>query len=75
LAAKVAAASGESKSRSTKTRGRDELKSGEEIIVMRVYVNGVESGAVEELDWRRFVGLSDPDGNRWALQQIVHLDA
>lgn len=32
---------------------------------------GVECSDVEELDWGRFVYFSDPDGNRWALQQIV----
>jgi catechol 2,3-dioxygenase-like lactoylglutathione lyase family enzyme len=26
---------------------------------------------VEELPWGRFVRFADPDGNRWALQQIV----
>jgi predicted enzyme related to lactoylglutathione lyase len=32
---------------------------------------GVECSGVDELDWGRFVYFSDPDGNRWALQQIV----
>jgi predicted enzyme related to lactoylglutathione lyase len=32
---------------------------------------GVECSDVDELDWGRFVYFSDPDGNRWALQQIV----
>jgi catechol 2,3-dioxygenase-like lactoylglutathione lyase family enzyme len=31
---------------------------------------GVEVSDVEEFPWGRFVFLSDPDGNRWALQQI-----
>jgi catechol 2,3-dioxygenase-like lactoylglutathione lyase family enzyme len=26
---------------------------------------------VDEQDWGRFVYFQDPDGNRWALQQIV----
>jgi uncharacterized glyoxalase superfamily protein PhnB len=26
---------------------------------------------VDEQAWGRFVTFSDPDGNRWALQQIV----
>lgn len=34
----------------------------------------VECSAVEELAWGRFVYFSDPDGNRWALQQIVRPD-
>ena len=32
---------------------------------------GVECSAVEEFPWGRFVNFQDPDGNRWALQQIV----
>lgn len=39
----------------------------------RAYLDerGVECSEVNELDWGRFVFFSDPDGNRWALQQIV----
>lgn len=32
---------------------------------------GVACTDVEELAWGRFVRFDDPDGNRWALQQIV----
>jgi predicted enzyme related to lactoylglutathione lyase len=32
---------------------------------------GVECRGVEELPWGRFVHFADPDGNRWAIQQIV----
>ncbi len=32
--------------------------------------NGVEVGAVQEFPWGRFVYLSDPDGNGWAVQQL-----
>lgn len=32
---------------------------------------GVETGEVQEFPWGRFVFFSDPDGNGWALQQIV----
>jgi predicted enzyme related to lactoylglutathione lyase len=32
---------------------------------------GVEADGVEELPWGRFVRFADPDGNRWALQQVV----
>jgi catechol 2,3-dioxygenase-like lactoylglutathione lyase family enzyme len=31
---------------------------------------GVEVSEVQEFPWGRFVFFSDPDGNRWALQQI-----
>jgi predicted enzyme related to lactoylglutathione lyase len=32
---------------------------------------GVACTDVEELAWGRFVTFEDPDGNRWALQQLV----
>ncbi|CAA9495041.1 MAG: possible lyase [uncultured Solirubrobacteraceae bacterium] len=32
---------------------------------------GVEAGEVDEQPWGRFVHFSDPDGNSWAIQQIV----
>jgi catechol 2,3-dioxygenase-like lactoylglutathione lyase family enzyme len=32
---------------------------------------GVEVGEVQEFPWGRFVFFSDPDGNGWAVQQIV----
>jgi predicted enzyme related to lactoylglutathione lyase len=31
----------------------------------------VECEGVDETPWGRFVYLSDPDGNRWAFQQLV----
>ena len=31
---------------------------------------GVEASEVDDLAWGRFVGFADPDGNRWALQQL-----
>jgi catechol 2,3-dioxygenase-like lactoylglutathione lyase family enzyme len=32
---------------------------------------GVECGDVQDFPWGRFVFFSDPDGNGWAVQQIV----
>lgn len=32
---------------------------------------GIECSDVQDLPWGRFVWFADPDGNRWALQQIV----
>lgn len=32
---------------------------------------GVEATEVQEFPWGRFVFFADPDGNRWAVQQIV----
>jgi len=31
---------------------------------------GVEAQGVEEMPWGRFVFFADPDGNRWALQEL-----
>lgn len=32
--------------------------------------NGVPVSGIEDMPWGRFVYLSDPDGNSWALQEI-----
>jgi predicted enzyme related to lactoylglutathione lyase len=32
---------------------------------------GVEVSEVQDFPWGRFVFFSDPDGNRWAVQQLV----
>ena len=31
---------------------------------------GAEVSDIQDLDWGRFVFFADPDGNRWALQQL-----
>jgi predicted enzyme related to lactoylglutathione lyase len=31
---------------------------------------GVAVSAIEDLPWGRFIFFSDPDGNRWSVQQI-----
>jgi predicted enzyme related to lactoylglutathione lyase len=31
---------------------------------------GLEVGEVQEFPWGRFVFFADPDGNRWAVQQV-----
>ena len=33
---------------------------------------GVECQGVDDQPWGRFVTFEDPDGNRWALQQMVY---
>ena len=33
---------------------------------------GVDVSQVQDFPWGRFVFFSDPDGNRWAVQQIVY---
>ena len=32
---------------------------------------GVECSEVDDQPWGRFVYFSDPDGNRWSIQQVV----
>jgi predicted enzyme related to lactoylglutathione lyase len=32
---------------------------------------GVDVSEVQEFPWGRFVFFADPDGNRWAVQQLV----
>lgn len=34
---------------------------------------GIDCDGVDEQPWGRFVYFSDPDGNRWSLQQIIRL--
>ena len=36
---------------------------------------GVEVSEVDEQPWGRFVYFSDPDGNRWSLQQLPEWSA
>ena len=33
---------------------------------------GVDVSEVQEFPWGRFVFFADPDGNRWAVQEIQH---
>ena len=32
---------------------------------------GAEVSDVQDLDWGRFVFFADPDGNKWAVQQLL----
>ena len=32
--------------------------------------NGVDVSDIQDLGWGRFVFFADPDGNRWAVQQL-----
>lgn len=34
--------------------------------------NGVDVSEVQDFPWGRFVFFADPDGNGWAVQQIVY---
>jgi len=35
---------------------------------------GVAVSAIEDLPWGRFVHFADPDGNKWAVQQLPKRD-
>ena len=35
---------------------------------------GLDVGDVQAFDWGSFVFFADPDGNRWAVQQLPHRD-
>ena len=37
--------------------------------------NGIEASDVDEQPWGRFVYFRDPDGNKWALQQLPDYSA
>ena len=37
----------------------------------QLVAGGVDASEVQDFPWGRFVFFSDPDGNRWAVQQIV----
>jgi predicted enzyme related to lactoylglutathione lyase len=37
----------------------------------RLVDGGVEVSEIQDFDWGSFVFFADPDGNRWAVQQVV----
>ena len=45
----------------------DSAEEGREALAGR----GIEVSEVQEFPWGRFVYFSDPDGNGWALQELV----
>lgn len=42
-----------------------------EAVHAQLQERGVEVSDIQDMPWGSFVFFSDPDGNRWALQQIV----
>jgi predicted enzyme related to lactoylglutathione lyase len=44
----------------------DDIETAREALVGR----GLEVSEIQDFAWGRFVFFSDPDGNRWAVQQI-----
>ncbi len=45
----------------------EEIEAAREALVER----GIEVSEVQDFPWGRFVFFSDPDGNGWAVQEIV----
>ena len=45
----------------------DDIEAARNELVAR----GAEVSDVHDLDWGRFVFFADPDGNKWALQQLL----
>jgi predicted enzyme related to lactoylglutathione lyase len=41
-----------------------------EVAREELLARGIEVGEVQEIPWGRFVFFADPDGNRWAVQQV-----
>src|ERR1700730_6386209 len=37
---------------------------------LQLVVRGVDVSDIQDLAWGRFVYFSDPDGNKWAVQQV-----
>jgi predicted enzyme related to lactoylglutathione lyase len=52
-------------------RGMQMVVSDIEVAHAELAGRGVEVGDVQDFPWGRFVFFSDPDGNGWAVQQIV----
>lgn len=40
-----------------------------EAVQSELRARGAQTSEIEELPWGRFVFLTDPDGNRWSLQE------
>ncbi len=41
-----------------------------EVAHRELSAHGVPVSPIQNLDWGRFVFFSDPDGNKWAIQQL-----
>jgi predicted enzyme related to lactoylglutathione lyase len=41
-----------------------------EAVQAELVKRGAEVSDIQDFDWGRFVFFADPDGNKWALQQL-----
>src|ERR1700733_12308203 len=51
-------------------RGLQMVVADVEAVHAELVGRGAEVSDIQDLDWGRFVFFADPDGNRWALQQL-----
>jgi predicted enzyme related to lactoylglutathione lyase len=51
-------------------RGLQLVVSDAEAARAELVSRGVDASEVQSFDWGRFVFFADPDGNRWAVQEI-----
>jgi catechol 2,3-dioxygenase-like lactoylglutathione lyase family enzyme len=42
-----------------------------EVARAELAARGVDAGEIQVFPWGRFIFFSDPDGNRWAIQEIM----
>jgi predicted enzyme related to lactoylglutathione lyase len=52
-------------------RGMQMVTADADVAHAELTARGIEVSEVDEQPWGRFVYFSDPDGNAWAIQQIV----
>jgi predicted enzyme related to lactoylglutathione lyase len=70
-AASIAIGKGLSKMEPGSTEGLQLVVSDIEAAQAALAGRGVEVSDIQDFPWGRFVFFADPDGNRWAVQQIV----
>lgn len=44
-------------------------------VLAELRAKGVDAEGIDEQEWGRFVTVTDPDGNRWTLQQLPDYSA
>jgi predicted enzyme related to lactoylglutathione lyase len=51
-------------------QGMQLVVSDVEVARAELAARGVDSGEIQVFPWGRFIFFSDPDGNRWAVQEL-----
>ena len=73
-ACSIALGTGISQSEPGSVQGMQMVVSNINAAYAELVERGVEVSEVQEFDWGSFVFFSDPDGNRWAVQQLPARD-